>query len=143
MTPACRPDQASSSLNTFAMNVRSAPANSREGWRPSGARRPAARREAQQPGPHVAGMRLEIARSALCSMHFLMRTLGRERDGEGEAAESFDVLWETLSKRIDELNCAALGALDDAEVDLQGFAEIVFGEWTLIEEPAASAAMNQ
>lgn len=77
--------------------------------------------------------RSEIARSALCEMHFLMDTLDREREDESQDGSCrMDHLWPLLTKRIGELNSAALNAVGD-EVKTEGLANIVFGEWVMAE----------
>lgn len=82
-------------------------------------------------------LRTEVARTALCSVSYLMATLGREKK---LAEENQDVecglreVWSVLSGRIHELTGAALSAIDDEQEKTRDLADIVFGEWTMADE---------
>jgi hypothetical protein len=86
-------------------------------------------------------LRKEIAQVALCEVNFLMGTLDREHEaaetGDVDADCGFPTLWRTLTKRIDELNCAALNALDTGTESTDHLLDVLYGEGGWTREEAA------
>ena len=83
--------------------------------------------------------RKEITQVALCEMSFLMEALDREYEAsESDDSDAFRTVWRTLTKRIDELNCAALNALENGTNSTDNLLDALYGEggWTR-EEGAA------